>query len=308
MSSTDPTGTSRASEYTATPTAAPAMPCSECKSILRTMYYSLDGRPLCTRCMQGYRARIERGTGPGSMARAVLYGTGAAFLGMVGVSLLLMFIGAFRIIASLGVAYLVAKAIGKATADYGGRRYQILAVSLTYVALGLAMLMPVFRAAREMSRVTAPPRSEARAGPAGEMAEIRDELNSQAAMANAGAEESAPESPEVVAARLDSIARADSIARLEITRENLRAKDGNMRAADRLVGGVRAMIVGAIGLIFVLPLLSSFSYGLYAGVLSIFGLVYALRKAWQLTEIVTDYELTGPFKVGEGPIEARIGG
>jgi hypothetical protein len=43
-------------------------------------------------------------------------------------------------------------------------------------------------------------------------------------------------------------------------------------------------------------------------VFSIFGLVFALRKAWQLTEIVTDYELTGPFRVGEGPIAARIGG
>ena len=284
------------------------MPCSECKSILRTMYYSLDERPLCTRCMQGYRKRIERGTGPGAMGRAVLYGAGAAFVGMIGVALLLTFVGAFRIIASIGVAFIIAKAIGNATGHYGGRRYQILAVSLTYVALGLAMLTPVFRAAREMSRVTAPPRSAARFGPAGEQAELRDELNSQAVVEQAGEPDAAPEDPEVVAARADSVARADSLARLEQTRANLRARDGNMRAAQKLEGGVRAMIVGALGLIFVLPILSSFSYGLYAGVLSIFGLVFALRKAWQLTEIVTDYQLTGPFRVGEGPIAARIGG
>lgn len=272
------------------------------------MYYNLDDRPLCTRCMQGYRKRIERGTGPGAMGRAILFGTGAAFAGMIGVALLLTFVGAFRIVASIGVAFLVAKAIGNATGHYGGRRYQILAVSLTYLALGLAMLTPVFRAAREMSKVTAPPRTAARFGPAGERAEIRDELNSQATVVQAGDPDTPPEDPQVVAARADSVARADSIVRLEQTRANLRARNADMRAADKLAGGVRAMIFGAISLLIVLPILSSFSYGLYAGVLSIFGLVFALRKAWQLTEIVTDYELTGPFRVGEGPIAARIGG
>ena len=56
-----------------------------------------------------------------------------------------------------------------------------------------------------------------------------------------------------------------------------------------------------------LPILSSFSYGIYAGVLSIFGLVFALRKAWELMALVTDYDLTGPFRVGDGPIRATIG-
>jgi hypothetical protein len=281
------------------------MYCAECRTILRTMYFNLDDRPLCTKCSQIYRTRIERGTGPAAMGRAILYGTGAAFAGMLGVALLLMFIGAFRIVASIGVAYLIAKAIGSATANYGGRRYQILAVSLTYLALGLAMLMPVFRAARQMSKVTAPPRSEARFGPAGERAEIADEMNMQATPAIGADEE---EDPAVTAARDDSIARADSIQRLEETRANLRARDGNMMAAEKLAGGIGPMLVGAIGLIFILPILSSFSYGLYAGVLSIFGLGFALKKAWEMTDLVTDYHLSGPYRVGEGPIAATIGG
>lgn len=308
MSTTDAAGPRPTPDQTDAQKVGPAMPCAECKSILRTMYYSLDGRPLCTRCMQGYRKRIDRGTGPGAMGRAVLYGTGAALAGMIGVALLLTFVGAFRIIASIGVAFMVAKAIGNATGHYGGRRYQILAVSLTYVALGLAMLMPVFRAAREMSKVTAPPRSAARFGPAGEQAELRDELHSQATFADAADPNAPAEDPAVLAAREDAIARADSIQRLEQTRANLRARDGNMMAAQKLAGGAGAMVMGAVGLLVTLPILSSFSYGLYGGVLSIFGLVFALRKAWQLTEIVTDYELTGPFRVGEGPIAARFGG
>lgn len=279
------------------------MPCAECRNILRTAYFNLDGRPLCPRCAQTYRTRIERGTGSAAMGRAVLYGSGAALAGMLGVGLLLMFVGAFRIIASVGVAYMVAKAIGKATANYGGRHYQILAVSLTYAALGLAMLFPVFRAARELSKVKAPAKQEARYGPAGEKAEFKDEMNSQANPPNDETED-----PAVVAARTDSIARADSVERLAQTRANLIANDANMSAAQRMAGGASAMFIGAIGLLVVLPILSSFSYGIYAGVLSIFGLVFALKKAWELTALVTDYELTGPFRVGEGPIAATIGG
>ncbi|MEP6999364.1 MAG: hypothetical protein ABI969_02720 [bacterium] len=283
--------------------APPAMSCAECKNILRTVYFNLDGRPLCPKCQQIYRERIDRGTGSAAMGRAILYGTGAAIAGMLGVGLLLMFVGAFRIIASVGVAYLVAKAIGKATANYGGRHYQILAVSLTYLALGFAMLFPVIRAAREYSKAAAPARHAARTGPAGESAEIKDELNSQANPVN-----DAEEDPAVVAARTDSIAQADSIQRIEQTRANLRASDGNMSAASRLTGSLGTIIIGAIGLLFVLPILSSFSYGIYAGVLSIFGLGFAMKKAWELTELVTDYELTGPFRVGEGPIAPTIGG
>ena len=112
----------------------------------------------------------------------------------------------------------------------------------------------------------------------------------------------------MVAARTDSIARADSVERLAQTRANLMAHDPNMSAAQRMAGGAGAMLIAAVGLLFVLPILSSFSYGIYAGVLSIFGLVFALKKAWELTALVTDYDLTGPFRVGDGPIRATIGG
>jgi hypothetical protein len=69
-----------------------------------------------------------------------------------------------------------------------------------------------------------------------------------------------------------------------------------------------AMLMGVIGLLFILPILSSFSYGIYAGVISIFALGFGLKKAWELTALVTDYDLSGPFRVGEGPIPPTIGG
>jgi hypothetical protein len=238
------------------------------------------------------------------MSRAVLYGSVAAFVGMIGLALLLMVVNGVRIIASVGVAFLVATAIGKATANYGGRRYQILAVSLTYLALGLAMVMPVVLAARTLSKVTAPSRREDRSGPAGEQAAFRDEINS---LASQPVDEQ--EDPAVVAARADSVARADSIYRLEQTRANLRANDGNMQAADKLAGGFGAKLIGVIELIFLLPIISAYlSYGAYAAGMSLLALGFAMRRAWQMTELVTDYELTGPYRVGEGPIAPKFGG
>ncbi len=281
----------------------PILPCAECKTLVRTAYFNLDGRPLCPRCSQPYREKIDRGTGSVAMGRAMLYGTGAAVVGMVGVALLLMVVNGFRIIASLGVAWLVATAIGKATANYGGRRYQVLAVSLTYVALGMAMLMPVIVAANQLSKVKAPPKSESRAGPAGERAAFQDEVNSLASQPREGEDEA------VVAARADSVARVDSVARLEQTRANLRANDGNMQVANKLDGSFMAKVIGGIELILILPIIGSFlSYGPYAAAMSILALGFAMRKAWQMTDLITDYELTGPFRVGEGPIAPKFGG
>lgn len=296
--------TARASlsaEYTEPPKSVPAMYCSECRSILRIMYFSLDERPLCPKCSTTYRQRIDMGTGPAAMGRAVLYGTGAAIAGMIGVAILLSIFNAFRIISAIGVAFLVAKAIGKATGNYGGRRYQVLAVTLTYLALGLAMLMPVFRAARELAHVKVPPRVESRYGPAGERAELNDAIQSLQSAPREG------ETAEETQARADSLAAADSVHRLDEARAQLKAKNGNAMYADRLAGNAGKLLLGAIGLLFVLPILSSFTYGLYAGVISIFALVFALKKAWELTALVTDLSLSGPYKVGEGPIPPSFG-
>ena len=36
----------------------PILPCAECKTLVRTAYFNLDGRPLCPRCSQSYREKI----------------------------------------------------------------------------------------------------------------------------------------------------------------------------------------------------------------------------------------------------------
>jgi hypothetical protein len=33
-----------------------------------------------------------------------------------------------------------------------------------------------------------------------------------------------------------------------------------------------------------------------------------MKRAWKMTDLVTDYQLSGPYKVGEGPIAPKFGG
>ncbi|HVE80098.1 MAG TPA: hypothetical protein VNA89_14625, partial [Gemmatimonadaceae bacterium] len=112
----------------APPPPGPAMWCSDCRSAIRTYYYALITRPLCGTCRPPYAARIARGTGPSAFARAVVWGSGAALAGSLGLALIIQFIGFGRLIAAVGIGWLVGKAIGAATADLGGRRYQLVAV------------------------------------------------------------------------------------------------------------------------------------------------------------------------------------
>jgi hypothetical protein len=285
------------------PKAPPALPCSDCKTILRSTYFVMNERPVCPKCRGEYKAKVERGTGPAALMRAVMYGGGASLACALGFTIILSMFGGLRAVGGLlgaGVAILVAKAIGNATGEYGGRRYQWLAVGFTYLAISLGAMAPVLRLAYKINHVKMPPRSASHTGPQGEAAEIRDELHTAVAREN--------EDPAVTAARADSLARVDSLERMESERARLRKASPDASFATRVSGGFTSIVFGAIALFFVLPILSSFSYGLYAGVLVIFAFIYGLKRAWDMTGLVTDYQLSGPFRVGAGPIAPTIGG
>jgi hypothetical protein len=280
----------------------PALSCSDCKAVLRTTYFVMNERPVCPKCRGEYKAKVDRGTGNAAMVRAIGYGLAASLAGAVLFSAFLYVAPAIRIIAGLvgiGIGMLVAKAIGKATANYGGRGYQIVAVTCTYFAISLAAMGPVIRTVYKINHVKVPPKSQSRTGPAGEQAEIRDEMNTVTPREN--------EDPAVTAQREKEAARADSLQRLEAARAAVRNGSPDGSFASRLNGSVTSVIVAAIGLFVVLPIISSFGYGMYAGVLTIFALIYGMKRAWEMTGLVTDYELSGPFRVGTGPIDPTVG-
>ena len=229
------------------------------------------------------------------MGRAVLWGLGAAAGGAVLLATMLLTIGAARILGALATGYLVGKAVSKATGDYGGRRYQVLAVLLTYFAIGLGSLAPVVKAFRDGA-----PEAQ------------------QSAQAAPAADDEADEADEADAAQLEEelLAMSDDGNHAEdlaaenagaSTRASARDASPDSKHAERLgAGGFLGMLGGGIVLVFTLPLLSLISLNPYAVVIRIAAFGYGMYKAWELTERAVDMKIGGPYRVGTGPVRPNL--
>ena len=73
-----------------------------------------------------------------AFVRGVLFGIGGAILGLILYVAFALITGLVAGIISLAVGYLVGKAIVRGSGGVGGRRYQVAAVLLTYMAVSLA--------------------------------------------------------------------------------------------------------------------------------------------------------------------------
>ena len=222
----------------------PVLWCTECHAAMRTYYYALNGaRALCADCKQPFEDRVARGTGPEALSRALLWGAGAA----AGAALLLggalVFFGFLQLFAAIAIGWLVARVIGRATANYGGRQYQWTAVLLTYIALGAAFLVPV----------------------------VRDTI------ALAQAQDMSTSLPEAAQTGLASSPFGET--------------------------GPLGAVVNALLLMVTLPLVAPFAYGVQGAAIAYIALAFAVKKVWDMTSCPVELNLTGPFRVGRGPID-----
>jgi hypothetical protein len=270
-----------------------AMWCSDCRAPLRTQYYAMNTRPVCPKCKTAYEARIERGTGSAAFVRAAVWGGAAALASAAILAGILLTIGPVgRILIAIGIGWGVGTAISKANGGYPGRHYQILAALLTYFAIGLGSMAPVVRdVGRERARWVA----DSTRG-------VRDD-SARAALAARQAAESGTV-PETDAAHADVGSRpnwADSID--AATQSPARHAASNPNATKLGQGSLVARIVVAIVLLFTLPLLTIFGFGgFYGAAMTLVAMGYGMYKAWDLTSGGPALEITGPHKLGSGPI------
>jgi hypothetical protein len=108
--------------------------CQYCHQPIGTIYYLANAARACPSCADKLRNPAA------AFGRAVLFGIGAAALGLA-------LYAAFTIIthiaigyASLAVGWMVAKGMVKGSGGVTGRRYQIVAGMLTYAACALASI------------------------------------------------------------------------------------------------------------------------------------------------------------------------
>ena len=111
--------------------------CKSCGQPISGTYYQVNGAVTCSRCAQQIKDQLRKDS-HGAFVRGVLFGIGAAILGLVLYVTVALATGLIIGFVSLAVGYMVGKAIVLGSGGLGGRRYQIAAVLLTYMAVSLS--------------------------------------------------------------------------------------------------------------------------------------------------------------------------
>lgn len=116
--------------------------CKACRKPLGDPHYRVNGALVCASCTQRIKAQMPDDS-HSAFVRGISFGVGGAVLGFgiyVGFALAT---GLMAGIVSLAVGYFVGKAITMGSKGARGRRYQIAAVLLTYMAVSLSAV-PIF--------------------------------------------------------------------------------------------------------------------------------------------------------------------
>lgn len=111
--------------------------CKVCKQPIGGSYYRVNGAMTCGACAEKAKYELPSDTHSAFM-RALLFGFGAAILGLILYSAVGIITGLEIGYVSLAVGYLVGKAMKAGSKGLGGRRYQVTAVLLTYAAVSLS--------------------------------------------------------------------------------------------------------------------------------------------------------------------------
>lgn len=113
--------------------------CAICQQTLGSAYYRVKQAIACEAC--ALKAKMEAlGDSHSAFVRAIIFGIAAAILGMAGYALFTIATGIYIGYISLAVGWVIGKAMKLGSGGFGGRRYQITAVLLTYAAASIAAI------------------------------------------------------------------------------------------------------------------------------------------------------------------------
>ena len=113
--------------------------CQICGNLIPAEYYRINGRMACANCAQQSMAGQPTDSHV-AFGRSLFFGAGAALVGLAVYATVVIITHWTIGYLALGVGWLVAKAMMKGSNGFGGRRYQIAAVLLTYAAISLSAI------------------------------------------------------------------------------------------------------------------------------------------------------------------------
>ena len=120
------------------PAATAAMACTGCQAVLADEYFDVNGHSVCRDCSNRLASHAETPRGAGVLGRAAALGIAAAVLGAALYFSCSSVTGLEVGLVAIAIGFMVGYGVRLGTRGRGGRRFQVLALVLTYWAVGLA--------------------------------------------------------------------------------------------------------------------------------------------------------------------------
>ena len=141
--------------------------CSACGGAVPGEYYQVAGAIACPRCAQARLASRQRRGGPSEFARAALFGLGGAVAGSALTAIVALTVHIRIGFLAIVVGVMVGKAVLMGARGCRGRRYQVLALLLTYGGIASSYLPEVLTGLRQAeARIEAQQKAAGRTPPA----------------------------------------------------------------------------------------------------------------------------------------------
>jgi hypothetical protein len=282
-------------DFSAPATSAPAAAastaiCTRCATTIGGYYYESAGAVYCPKCKHAAEnAAGAQSGGSGGMGRAALFGFGAAIVGAIGYWAFIKITDFDWALVSIAVGMLVATAIRKGNGNRGGRRFQFLAVALTYFAIGGAYAPFAIEGVIDGMKKGEAQHAPAAASPAG--------ARPEAATPAAAAEEVGDVAAATVAGASGESGKARPAA-------------GATKEQPSVTKAVLFLLIGAVLLVIATPVVI-IAGGFPGSIINVLIVGFALRRAWQMTDAgvgVTAPTFSGPYNVKSRPAVAATGG
>ena len=115
----------------------PKMTCAACKRPITGAYFLINRAQVCAECTDKIQAQIPQDT-HAAFVRALVFGIAGAIAGFALYVIFALATGLVIGFVSLAVGFIVGKAMNFGSRGVGGRRYQVVAVLLTYLAVSMS--------------------------------------------------------------------------------------------------------------------------------------------------------------------------
>lgn len=116
-----------------------AAACSACREPLPGSYFQANGHILCEKCAGNLRNAFQSETGGfPRFAKAVAFGVGGGLAGSAVYTAVLALAQVNAALITILIGWLVGKGVSKGCGGRGGIGYQILAVTITWMAIGIS--------------------------------------------------------------------------------------------------------------------------------------------------------------------------